>query len=193
MSADQQWQFPLRQALDQLGLRSGSALDLGTGPGTQALQLAQRGFDVTATDISEAAVRLAREKAKAQGLAIIWQQDDILATQLSGPFDPIFDRGYFHVLPPERRPDYVSIVVSLLKPGGYCFLKCFSQIQPGTQGHTASRQSTFESSLGFSCRCIRSRKPSTRARSIRCRVRRSARCSGRHRLDSVGTSLDDDC
>lgn len=45
----------LENALDELGLRSGSALDLGTGPGTQAIHLARRGFDVTATDISETA------------------------------------------------------------------------------------------------------------------------------------------
>jgi 2-polyprenyl-3-methyl-5-hydroxy-6-metoxy-1,4-benzoquinol methylase len=158
MSADQQRQFPgwdamyqqqaietmpwfypdldddLRQALDQRGLRDGSALDLGTGPGTQAMQLARRGFTVTATDISEAAIRLARTKAEPQGLAITWQQDDILASQLAGPFDLIFDRGCFHVLPPERRPDYVSTVACLLKPGGSFFLKCFSHLQPGTQG-----------------------------------------------------------
>jgi 2-polyprenyl-3-methyl-5-hydroxy-6-metoxy-1,4-benzoquinol methylase len=158
MSADQQRQFPgwdamyqqqaietmpwfypdldddLRQALDQRGLRDGSALDLGTGPGTQAMQLARRGFTVTATDISEAAIRLARTKAEPQGLAITWQQDDILASQLAGPFDLIFDRGCFHVLPPERRPDYVSTVAGLLKPGGSFFLKCFSHLQPGTQG-----------------------------------------------------------
>ena len=158
MSADQQRQFPgwdamyqqqaietmpwfypeldddLRQALDQLGLRSGSALDLGTGPGTQAMQLAWRGFAVTAADISEAAIRLAREKAEAQGITVTWQHDDVLATRLSGPFDLIFDRGCFHVLPPERRPDYVSTVAGLLKPGGYFFLKCFSHLQPGTQG-----------------------------------------------------------
>jgi cyclopropane fatty-acyl-phospholipid synthase-like methyltransferase len=158
MSADQQRQFPgwderyqqqavetmpwfypeldddLKQALDRLGLRGGSALDLGTGPGTQAMQLAQRGFDVTAADISEAAMRLAHEKAEAQELSITWQQDDILASQLAGPFDLIFDRGCFHVLPPERRPDYVSTVADLLKPGGYFFLKCFSHLQPGTQG-----------------------------------------------------------
>ena len=158
MSADQQRQFPgweamyqqqaietmpwfypeldddLRQALDRLGLRSGDALDLGTGPGTQAMQLARRGFTVTATDISEAAIRLAREKAEAQGLTITWQQDDVLATRLSGPFDLIFDRGCFHVLPPERRPDYASTIAGLLKPGGFFFLKCFSHLQPGTQG-----------------------------------------------------------
>src|ERR1043165_5245540 len=86
------WFYPeldddLKRALDELGLQSGHALHLGTGPGTQAMQLAQRGFDVTATDISQAAIHLAREKAEAQGLVVTWHQDDILSTRLSGPFD----------------------------------------------------------------------------------------------------------
>jgi cyclopropane fatty-acyl-phospholipid synthase-like methyltransferase len=124
----------LKQALDELGLRDGSALDLGTGPGTQAMHLARRGFDVTATDISGTAIRLARGKAEAQGLAVTWEQDDILATRLTRQFDLIFDRGCFHVLAPERRQEYVSIVAGLLKTGGYLFLKCFSRLQPGDQG-----------------------------------------------------------
>jgi 2-polyprenyl-3-methyl-5-hydroxy-6-metoxy-1,4-benzoquinol methylase len=133
------WFYPeldddLRQALDALGVREGRALDLGAGPGTQAMQLARRGFEVTATDISEAAIRLAREKAAAHRLAITWLQDDILSTQLAGSFDLIFDRGCFHVLSPELRQEYVSTVTGLLKPGAYLFLKCFSQLQPGTQG-----------------------------------------------------------
>jgi len=60
----------LEKALDELGLRGGSALDLGTGPGTQAIHLARRGFAATATDISEAAIRLASEKAQNEGLEI---------------------------------------------------------------------------------------------------------------------------
>lgn len=133
------WFYPeldddLKRSLDDLDLREGRALDLGTGPGTQAMQLAQRGFDVTATDLSEAAVRLAREKAEAQGLTLTWQQDDILSTRLAGQFDLIFDRGCFHVLPPERLQDYVSTIAGLLKPSGYFFLKCFSHLQTGTQG-----------------------------------------------------------
>lgn len=133
------WFYPeldddLARVLEQRGLRGGSALDLGTGPGTQAIQLAQRGFDVTATDISQAAIGRAREKAELHGLAITWQPDDILDTRLAGPFDLIFDRGCFHVLPPERRDEYAGTVAGLLKPGGYLFLKCFSQLQPGTQG-----------------------------------------------------------
>lgn len=124
----------LNQALDELGLRSGSTLDLGTGPGTQAIQLARSGFEVTATDISGAAIRLARAKADEQGLDITWVQDDILDTRLAQQFDLIFDRGCFHVLAPEWRQDYIRIVRDLLKPGGYLFLKCFSRLQPGEQG-----------------------------------------------------------
>jgi len=124
----------LENALDELGLRGGSALDLGTGPGTQAIHLARRGFAVTATDISEAAIRLASEKSRKQGLEITWAQDDILDTRLDQQFDLIFDRGLFHVLEPERRGDYVRLVSGLLKTGGYLFLKCFSQLQPGERG-----------------------------------------------------------
>jgi 2-polyprenyl-3-methyl-5-hydroxy-6-metoxy-1,4-benzoquinol methylase len=124
----------LKKALDELGLRGGSALDLGTGPGTQAMQLARRGFVVTATDISEAAIRLASRKAEEQRLNITWKQDDILNTRLDQQFDLIFDRGCFHVLAPERRQDYVRIVGDLLKTGGHLFLKCFSRLQPGEQG-----------------------------------------------------------
>ena len=69
------WFYPeleddLREALDQGGLRNGNALDLGTGPGTQAIQLARRGFSLTATDISDAAIHVSRAKAEAQGLTI---------------------------------------------------------------------------------------------------------------------------
>jgi cyclopropane fatty-acyl-phospholipid synthase-like methyltransferase len=124
----------LEKALDEIGLQRGSALDLGTGPGTQAMELARRGFTVTATDISEAAISLASEKAQKQRLEITWKQDDILNTRLDRQFDLIFDRGCFHVLAPDRRGDYVRIVSSLLKTGGYFFLKCFSRLQPGEEG-----------------------------------------------------------
>jgi cyclopropane fatty-acyl-phospholipid synthase-like methyltransferase len=124
----------LEKALGELGLRSGSALDLGTGPGTQAIHLAWRGFAVTATDISEAAIHMAGEKAQKKRLEITWKQDDILDTRLDRQFDLIFDRGCFHVLAPERRGDYVRIVSGLLKTDGYLFLKCFSRLQPGEEG-----------------------------------------------------------
>jgi cyclopropane fatty-acyl-phospholipid synthase-like methyltransferase len=124
----------LDQALTKLNLHAGTALDLGTGPASQAMALAERGFQVTATDISDTAVHKALDKAKEKGLDISFRQDDILNSHLDQEFDFVFDRGCFHVLPPERRQDYVSVVGRLIKPRGYLFLKCFSHLEKREEG-----------------------------------------------------------
>lgn len=116
----------LERALQQLNMTQGTALDIGTGPGTQAIALARLGFRVTATDLSTTAIEKAIEKTQDAKLDILWMQDDILNSQLDQRFDVIVDRGCFHVLPPQRRQDYVNVVASLLEPSGYLFLKCFS-------------------------------------------------------------------
>ncbi|HEY9813088.1 MAG TPA: class I SAM-dependent methyltransferase [Candidatus Sericytochromatia bacterium] len=124
----------LQQALSQLNINSGTILDLGTGPGTQAIALAERGFQVTATDISETAIHQAEQTAKQNKMNISWQQDDIINSKLNQTFDFVFDRGCFHVISPEQRQDYVRIVHKLLNDQGYLFIKCFSHLQPGEQG-----------------------------------------------------------
>jgi cyclopropane fatty-acyl-phospholipid synthase-like methyltransferase len=133
------WYWPaldpdLEAALVRYGVRSGTVLDLGTGPGTQAVALAVRGFHVTATDVSTAAIAYAARKAKAQGVDVSFMTDDILATRLTGPYDAVFDRGCFHVIAPEQRDSYVNTIHTLLAPSGSLFLKTFSHHQPGTQG-----------------------------------------------------------
>lgn len=114
----------LEKALNQLNLSGKTGLDIGTGPGTQAIALAERGFEVTAVDLSATAIENAKTKAK--DLNINWQQDDILNTKLERQFDFAFDRGCFHVFAPEQRQNYVSVVNKLIVPEGYLLLKCFS-------------------------------------------------------------------
>ena len=79
----------LESALDKLGLKSGTFLDIGTGPATQANNLAEKGFKVTGTDISKDAILLAKQAYKNIGFI----QDDILKTKLTKKFDFIFDNG----------------------------------------------------------------------------------------------------
>ncbi|HAG85772.1 MAG TPA: class I SAM-dependent methyltransferase [Cyanobacteria bacterium UBA12227] len=124
----------LDQALTKLNLHTGTLLDLGTGPGTQAMALAKQGFTVTGTDISDAAINRLKEIAKEKGLDIDFRQDDILNSNLNQEFDFIFDRGCFHVFQPEQRQDYVRVVSRLMKPKGYLFLKCFSHLETREEG-----------------------------------------------------------
>jgi SAM-dependent methyltransferase len=113
---------------------TGRALDLGTGPGTQALALAERGFDVTATDLSSFAVDAARERAHIAGLSVSFVVDDVTNSQLAGTFQLVLDRGCFHVLAPDKRAGYAATLARLVEPGGFFFLKCFSDEQPGEVG-----------------------------------------------------------
>ena len=51
-------EIDLQNALQKLGLKSGTFLDLGTGPATQAKKLQEIGFEVTGVDISAEAILL---------------------------------------------------------------------------------------------------------------------------------------
>ena len=50
---DKELDFDLEEELNTMQLNKGIFLDLGTGTGTQAIQLAQRGLIIIASDISE--------------------------------------------------------------------------------------------------------------------------------------------
>ncbi len=133
------WYWPaldpdLEAALARHGLASGRFLDEGTGPGTQAIALAERGFTVTAADLSPAALAYAARKAAERGVQVRFVQDDVLSSRLTGPFDAVFDRGCFHVLAPEQRAGYVETMHGLVAPSGWLFVKTFSHHEPGERG-----------------------------------------------------------
>jgi SAM-dependent methyltransferase len=121
----------LEEEIRVLGIGAGRFLDLGTGPGTQALQLSKMGFSITGTDVSERAIKRARQLSNKINFLV----DNILETKLNEvSFDFIFDRGCFHVLAPEKRTDYVKTVHKILAKDGFLFLKCFSIAEPMTEG-----------------------------------------------------------
>jgi SAM-dependent methyltransferase len=133
------WHYPdldpdVARALDTQRIESGRALDVGTGTGTQAIALAARGFDVTGTDISPAAAAAAAQRAAERNARARFLADDVLSSRLADRFDLILDRGCFHVLAPERRPDYVRAMADRLAPAGHLFLKCFADDEPEGSG-----------------------------------------------------------
>ena len=126
----------LEKELDERRIINGSKrfLDLGTGPATQALWLAKRGFRVIGSDISEAAINRAR-RIYANEKNINFRVDDILNSKFKdNEFDYIFDRGCFHVLSPADRQNYIRKIKAILKVHGILFLKCFNNKELRQEG-----------------------------------------------------------
>ena len=106
--------------INSKALKEGRFLDLGTGPGTQAMQLSSLGFDVIGSDLSQSAI----EKAKKLYSEPQFVVDDILNSNFSdNEFDYIFDRGIFHIFEKNKLPSYLSQVKRILKENGLLFLK----------------------------------------------------------------------
>lgn len=101
-------------------LPRGRALEIGAGTGTNAIWLAQHGYDVHAVDLSPLAVERAQAKAKAAGVECSFAPLDILAeTPSGGPYDLVFDRGVFHVFDdPAHRATFAARVAEVLGKDG---------------------------------------------------------------------------
>jgi cyclopropane fatty-acyl-phospholipid synthase-like methyltransferase len=113
----------LENEIKQRKITKGRFLDLGTGPGTQAIQLAKMGFNVTGTDLSENAI----QKARKLDDKINFLVDDILNSKLGkNSFDYVLDRGCFHVLSNDKWNQYSKKINYILDENGLFFLKCFS-------------------------------------------------------------------
>ncbi|MGA7910688.1 MAG: class I SAM-dependent methyltransferase, partial [Candidatus Dormiibacterota bacterium] len=70
------------------GLSPGRALDLGCGEGRNAIWLAQRGWQVSGVDFSEAGLDKARHLAVERGVEVTWVRADLLDYQPDhGAFD----------------------------------------------------------------------------------------------------------
>ncbi|MEU4347614.1 class I SAM-dependent methyltransferase [Streptomyces sp. NPDC023838] len=122
--------------LDRGLITPGRALDLGCGPGRNALHLASLGFEVDAVDLSPGAIDWAEERAKEAGADIRFHRGDAFAladTVLAGPYDLVHDSGCFHHLPPHRRVSYLDLLDRVLAPGGHLSLTCFASGEMGSE------------------------------------------------------------
>ena len=115
---------------------AGRVLDSGCGTGENALLAASRGADVTGIDLAPTAIARARAKARDRGLTARFEVGDALDLTSLGldAADTVIDSGVFHVFSDEDRARYVASLAAVLRPGGTCYLMCFSDQQPGDWG-----------------------------------------------------------
>ncbi len=96
------------------------ALEIGAGTGTNAIWMAERGFDVLGIDVAPLAIERAQAKMEGRAARCRFVPWDFLAAPLpDGPFQFVFDRGCFHIFDePGEREQFAARVAAALAPGG---------------------------------------------------------------------------
>ena len=125
---------PYKQLVDYVNENCPSrALDVGCGTGTDAIYLAQNGFNVSAIDISGEAVRIAETKAQKAKVSIDFRVSNVLDMPFEdGTFEFTHDNGCFHSFEGSSSEEsdwrtYVKEMHRVMKPKARYLMKCFSE------------------------------------------------------------------
>ncbi len=106
---------------DRCILKGQAVLDVGCGGGLLSEALAASGATVTAIDMAEASLAVAREHAGSSGLAIDYRQTTVeaLADEAPGMFDVVTCMELLEHVP--RPASIIEACARLVKPGGNLF------------------------------------------------------------------------
>lgn len=115
----------------------GGALDVGCGEGADAIWLAQRGWTVTAIDISELALSRARQAAELAGAAVEWVCGDALQTPFPARSFDLLSMQY-PALPKAAGEAAVRTLLDTVRPGGL-LLAVYHDLDEEHREHMKSR------------------------------------------------------
>ncbi|WP_180361719.1 class I SAM-dependent methyltransferase [Paenibacillus sp. BGI2013] len=107
-------------------LSCGKALELGCGPGRNALYLTRQGYQVDAYDLSETAIAWAKERAAEEQLDVHFECRSVFELSPEQEYDLVYDSGCLHHLLPHQRIPYIEMIHNALRPGGYFGMTCFA-------------------------------------------------------------------
>ncbi len=105
--------------LDQHGTaNSGLAIKVGSGLGDDAEELARRGFETTAFDISDSAIAWSRRRFPKSSVSYIVADLFCAPIEWKAMFDFVLESYTLQVLPPDLRAEAVRCIASFVAPDG---------------------------------------------------------------------------
>ena len=114
----------------RLGGRRLRMIEVGCGNGRDAGFFASLGHDVTAIDLSEAAVEFCREQHPGNSIRFEAGTLPDVALRLDGQFDVVYSRFVLHAMPLEEEIATLQAAAALLRPAGRIFVECRSINDP---------------------------------------------------------------
>jgi SAM-dependent methyltransferase len=125
----------LEEVMDSAPPPLGRVAVPGCGRGHDVRFLAGHGYDAVGFDFAPAALAAARALADREGVAASFEQRDIfsLADDYANAFDGVWEYTCFCAIDPGRRAEYLRVIETILKPGGW-LLACFYPIRGGGGG-----------------------------------------------------------
>jgi len=145
---------------------AGSVLDAGCGTGENALHVAALGLPVLGVDVAEAALAVAREKARQRRIEAEFAVADALELgRLGRRFDTVLDVGLFHTFDRDERPRYVAGLASVTEPGGTLYVLCFRDDGPDPGPHPVGQDelsAAFDAGSGWNVAAVEPDRIQTR-------------------------------
>ena len=103
----------------------------GCGRGWDAVELARRGFEVTAIDYADAACDATRAALAAAGLRAEVVQADVQSWRPARPFDAVYEQTCLCAQHPTCWRGYESSLAAWVRPGGQLFALFMQRQRPG--------------------------------------------------------------
>ena len=113
--------------IDNTIKRGSKILDIGSGPGNEAIFLAKQGMEVTGLDLNSEAIKLSKKLANLQEVTVKFVQGDAVKLPFkNSSFDVVNDTFVFHHFEKTIRKIYAQEVNRVLKKDGIFILRGFS-------------------------------------------------------------------
>jgi 2-polyprenyl-3-methyl-5-hydroxy-6-metoxy-1,4-benzoquinol methylase len=119
-----EWHYHLTELFTSLRGSRGRLLEIGSGIGVDSIQLARAGLDVTAIDLTDEAIGVAGQFAKARGVEVDFRVGNAESLDFAdATFDIVYSFGVLHHTP--RIDVAVGEVRRVLKPGGRAYVMLY--------------------------------------------------------------------
>ena len=101
-------------------------LEIGCGIGIDTVSLSEKGFDVTAIDLTESAIAISQERARKLNLSINYLVGNVERLDFpDNTFDVVYSFGVIHHTPHMRQA--IREIFRVLRPGGTAYIMIYAR------------------------------------------------------------------